>query len=186
MPRRLGTAALVLAVCAGVIAGCGGRLPSIAGDVAAELNQVKCALERAEAEHANYEAAASFRRSGRRFTGNERDDLSVEFNRVRIFGARIGDLNRMERIIARLEADEPSDDELALINAASSDVAAAKTLMAHDRDNPPGAPNAPRPPAAIPGALKAVVEASEEDVKESIGTCTPPPDQRVRIRSYQG
>lgn len=184
MRRRLLAAALAVVPCASLLSGCGGVLEPPVSQAVEDLEPVVCSIARAAEEQANYEAAAALRTAGRRFRGDARDDLSDRMNRTRIFVSRVADLGRSERILRGLSTEIES--EQALLDAAMTDLAAAKALMTYAREHAPGDPGAPPPPAEPPAALQAAIDASSDEAKEILGSCPTVIDLRNRSRAYRG
>src|SRR5262249_3623286 len=143
---RLSIAAAVLAgaMLVAFASGCGGVLGAAVSDKVKASVPLGCAIQHANRENDVYFGALDIAtgNSTTKFHGFKTDDLSVNANRRRIFGARLAELDKNAGLAASDEG-ALNDEERQILSAMRDDLAATRILMHYDMRWAPGDRKAP-------------------------------------------
>jgi len=174
----------VLAGAALVASGCGGVLGSSVSDTIKASAPLGCAIQHANRENDVYSAAVdmAFGNSGQKFRGFKSDNLSVDANRRRIFGARLAELARTAHDAAS-DKGAQSDEERQVLAAMRADLTATRILMRYDMRWAPGDPKAPLSTEVATNLSDLLVGASS-GIKTAFANCPVIPASERRAFEY--
>jgi len=174
----------VLAGAALAASGCGGVLGSSVSDTIKASAPLGCAIDHANRENDVYSAAVdmAFGTSPQKFRGFKSDDLSVDANRRRIFGARLAELARTAKDAASDKGTQ-NDEERQILAAMRADLTATRILMRYDTRFAPGDTKAPLSTEVATNLSDLLVGASS-GIKKALGNCTVIPASERRAFEY--
>ena len=184
--RRLGVpvAAAVMASAVLVASGCGGVLGSAVSDKVKASVPLGCAIQHANRENDVYFAALDIAtgNSTTKFHGFKSDDLSVDANRRRIFGARLAELDKNAGLAAN-DKGALNDEERSILRAMRDDLVASRILMRYDMRYSPGDRNVPVS-TEVATNLSDLVGGASNGIKTAFANCPVVPASERRAFEY--
>jgi hypothetical protein len=151
-------------------------------DTVKALAPVGCAIDTANIDNANYAQAGSDALQGFPFSGVPKDDLTKPANRIRVFRARLDELQAQRKVLAGITPKSSYDEELT--QAAREDVRAALAQTRYSLKYAPDAANSPPSPDAPANNLDGILSDASGSIQKAFGDCKIPADVQRRQQAY--